>query len=131
MSAVEKNGSASVASTKDGPDFTADWGHLTWLVGEQEMPGSEQTFGVVTIYPGKRNALHSHPNCEELLFVMSGECDHLLGDEVIPLSPGSVIRIPRGVRHWAHCTSEEPLRAVISFSSPDRRTDNHEDGSVA
>lgn len=90
------------------------------------MPGTEQTLGVVTIYPGKRNALHAHPNCEELLYVLSGECDHKLGDEMFHLTPGSVICIPRGVPHWARCTSTEALVAVISFSSPDRQTDTLE-----
>lgn len=103
-----------------------NWGALAWMVGAKEMPGAEQTFGVVTINPGQRNPLHSHPNCEELLYVVSGECDHLLGDQLFHLRPGSVIRIPRGVRHWAKCTSPEAMIAVISFSSPERRAENHE-----
>lgn len=108
-----------------------DWGHLAWLVGTAQMPGAEQTLGAVTIYPGKRNPLHSHPNCEELLYVISGECDHKLGDELFHLTPGTVIRIPRGIPHWARCTSTEPLVAIVSFSSPDRRTDTLEEGEIA
>lgn len=131
VASTSNDASAYAASVARGPDIDADWGNLTWLVGEREMPGAEQTLGVVVIYPGKRNALHSHPNCEELLYVMEGECDHRLGDEMVHLSPGSVIRIPRGVKHWAFCTSKESLRAVISFSAPDRLTDNHEGGGVA
>jgi quercetin dioxygenase-like cupin family protein len=122
--------SAFVASANRGADFTEAWGYLTWLVGAREMPGAEQTFGVVTILPGQRNPLHSHPNCEELLFVIEGECEHRLGDETVHLRPGTVIRIPRGVPHCAHCTSAVPLRAVISFSAPDRRTTSHEGGEA-
>jgi len=107
------------------------WGRLSWLVGAAQMPGAEQTLGVVTIYPGKRNPLHSHPNCEELLYVVSGECEHKLGEEMFHLTPGTVMRIPRGVRHWAKCTTTEPLVAVVSFSSPDRRTDSYEGDEVA
>ncbi len=107
------------------------WGRLSWLVGAAQMPDAEQTLGVVTIYHGKRNPLHAHPNCEELLYVVSGECDHKLGDEMLHLTPGTVIRIPRGVRHWAKCTTTEPLVAVVSFSSPDRRTDSYEGDEVA
>jgi quercetin dioxygenase-like cupin family protein len=90
------------------------------------MPGVEQTFGVVTIYPRKRNPLHMHPNCEELLYVVSGECDHKLGDEIAHLTSGMVICIPRGILHWARCTSTEPLVVIVSFSSSDRRTDSLE-----
>lgn len=95
------------------------------------MPGAEQTFGVVTIQPGPRNPLHLHPNCEEFLYVISGECDHLLGEEMFHLAPGSVIRIPRGIKHWAKCTSAEPLVAVISFSAPDRQALSLEGDGIA
>jgi quercetin dioxygenase-like cupin family protein len=120
-----------VASTSRGPDIREAWGELTWLVGEREMPGAEQTFGLVRIHPGKRNPLHSHPNCEELLYVVSGSCEHLLGEETYNLKAGDVIRIPRGVKHWARCTSPEAMTAVISFSAPDRRTDSYENGGEA
>ncbi|GHO87092.1 cupin domain-containing protein [Dictyobacter formicarum] len=107
------------------------WGNLSWLVGASQMPGAEQTFGIVTIHPGKRNPLHLHPNCEELLYVISGECEHKLGDEIFSLAPGSVIRIPRGIPHWARCTSTEPLVAVISFSSADRQAESLEGDEIA
>lgn len=120
-----------VARREDVAKMEQLWGHLTWLVGANEMPGSEQTFGVVTIYPGERNPLHSHPNCEELLYVVSGECEHLLGEETYRLGAGSVIRIPRGIKHWARCISDEPLTAVIAFSSAYRVAENHEGDSAA
>src|SRR3954453_21594780 len=109
-----------VNSIADEPATQTEWGQLVWLIRGAAMPEAEQTFGVVTIAPGRRNPLHAHPNCEELLYVLSGECEHRLGDETCQLAPGNVIRIPRGVKHWARCTSAAPLVAVISFSSPDR-----------
>ena len=108
-----------------------DWGQISWMVGAEEMPGAEQTFGVVTIQPGRRNPLHLHPNCEELLYVMAGTCDHRLGDELYQLRRGDVIRIPRGVQHGAQCTSAEPLVAVISCSSADRQDETLEAGGPA
>ncbi len=102
------------------------WGELVWLVGENETPGAEQTLGVVTIEAGKRNPLHSHPNCEELLYVVSGQAEHKLGDEMFHIEAGDVIRIPRGVPHWAKASADAPLKAVISFSAADRRTESHE-----
>lgn len=122
---------AGVVGSMEDNIAISDWGKISWMVGEVEMPGAEQTMGVVTIAPGKRNPLHSHPNCEELLYVVSGECSHKLGDAMYTLKPGNVIRIPRGVKHWAKCTSDEPLVAVISFSAPDRRVESHETSGVA
>lgn len=108
-----------------------DWGRLDWLVTGAAMPGAELTFGLVTIKPGERNPLHSHPNCEEVLYVVSGRCEHRLGDEILALEAGSAIRIPRGVPHWARCVGDEPLQAIIAFSSGDRRADLHEEQGVA
>ena len=98
------------------------WGRLDWLVSGELDPGAELTFGVVTINPGEANPLHLHPNCEEVLYVLSGTCDHVLGDRTIKLGPGGVIRIPRNVPHHAKTTGDEPLIAVIAFSSADRET---------
>ena len=123
---------ASFVSSKSNRDeVVTEWGRLLWLIGRNETPGAEQTFGVVTIEPGQRNPLHMHPNCEEILYVVSGTCQHKLGDELVELTPGAAIRIPEGVKHWAKCTSDEPLVAVISFSSADRIAESLEQGGVA
>jgi quercetin dioxygenase-like cupin family protein len=118
----------AVRSAREVAPVSLDWGELVWLVGNEQMPGARQTFGVVTIHPGKRNPLHRHPNCEELLYVLEGEADHRLGDEMYHLRPGDVIRIPQGVPHWARATSDSPVVAIISFSSGDRQTENLDSG---
>lgn len=101
---------------------TLAWGELRWLSNAAIMPGAEQTLGICTILPGQSNPLHTHPNCEELLYVISGECRHRVGEESFSLTAGDVIRIPRDVAHCATCTSDVPLIAVISFSSSARKT---------
>lgn len=98
------------------------WGGIKWLCNEHRHPGTEQTLGVVFINPGEANPLHYHPNCEELLYVVSGECDHRLGDVVYPMKAGDLIRVPRGVVHNAVNTGWEPVRMLVSFSAPDRQT---------
>lgn len=116
-----------VRSVSETEPVTLSWGRLVWLVGEEQTPGAKQTLGVVTIEPGQRNPLHMHPNCEELLYVMEGEADHKLGQDMFHLKAGDVIRIPQGVPHWAQATGSTALVAVISFSAPDRRTENLEE----
>ena len=113
------------------PGSDMGWGELSWYFGARESPGAEMTFGVVRIDPGRRNALHSHPACEEILYVVSGRCEHKLGDELHLLEPGDAIRIPRKVRHWARCLGSEPLFALIFFSSGRRTAISHEDESVS
>lgn len=98
------------------------WGQIRWIWGSKIDGNAEQTLGHVVIQPGEKNASHAHPNCEELLYVLTGECDHWVGDEKYRLKPGMTISIPRGSEHYAQVTSSEPLRALIFYSSPDRET---------
>lgn len=118
----------ATSSVRDGARLDLDWGRIVWLVSDEQFPGAQQTFGVVTIEPGKQNPLHRHPNCEELLYVLEGEADHRLGDKMYHLRPGDVIRIPQGVPHWARATSDSPVVAIISFSSGNRQTENLDAG---
>ena len=98
------------------------WGGIKWLTNAAMQPGAEQTFGLVHIAPGQQNPPHYHPNCEEILHVLSGECEHTYDNERYHLNPGDTIRVPSGVKHHAINSGWEPLRAVISFSSGDRQT---------
>ncbi|MEQ2527200.1 cupin domain-containing protein [Bacillaceae bacterium CLA-AA-H227] len=101
-----------------------DWGKIQWLCGQEIDSDAEMTFGMVYIHAGQSNHRHYHPNCEELIFVLSGECDHTLGDETVHLTPGMMLRIPRNVPHNATVTSWEPCRMMIAYSAPDRKTVN-------
>jgi mannose-6-phosphate isomerase-like protein (cupin superfamily) len=98
------------------------WGTLQWVCNEKLMPGSEQTVGLATILPGKHNPVHFHPNCEEVLYVISGEGLHSYDGQTVPLKAGMTIRIPARVKHNMLNTGTETLRTMISFSSGDRKT---------
>jgi quercetin dioxygenase-like cupin family protein len=97
------------------------WGWIRWLMNSKLDPKSEMTFGVVQVNAGERNPLHQHPNCEELIYVLSGSCEHRLGDQTVTLKAGDVLRVPTGIPHAAKILGEEPMRAVIVYSSGDRQ----------
>ena len=99
-----------------------DWGTLQWVCSGKLMPGAEQTVGLATILPGKQNPVHYHPNCEEVLFVISGEGVQSYDDRTVALKTGMTIRIPPNVKHNLTNTGKEPLRTLVSFSSGDRQT---------
>ena len=99
-----------------------DCGSLVWLCNDRLSPGALQTLGLSTIEPGKQNPLHYHPNCEELLYVLSGEGRHRIGSEFVDVRPGTTVRIPTGVLHNLANTGTETLTCLISFSSGDRQT---------
>src|SRR5262249_15490164 len=113
---------ATIARAGEGPTLRFPWGAIQWLCNAEIDPAAQQTLGLVYILPGQKNPLHLHPNCEELLFVLSGTCQHSLDGAVYPLEAGSMIRIPAGAAHDARNTGWEPVRMLICYSSPDRQT---------
>ncbi len=121
-SACSKAESAAVVvqSFKEAEEVKYPWGWIRWLMSSKIDPKAEMTFGIVYVKPNQINPTHVHPNCEEVLHVLAGSCEHLVGDKWVTLKAGDTLRIPRGVRHVAR-TRGEPLRAVIAYSSGDRQ----------
>jgi quercetin dioxygenase-like cupin family protein len=113
---------STIIRSADVPLDSYDWGKLQWLVANRTVPGCEQTFGVSTIGAGRRNPLHYHPNCEEILYVVSGTCEHSFDGWAAPLGPGDTIVIPAGVKHNLVNTGTTDVVCIISFSSPNRET---------
>ncbi len=97
------------------------WGWIRWLMNDKLDPGAPMTFGLVQINAGEDNPLHIHPNCDELLYVLSGSCAHRIGDQTVTLKAGDLLRIPTGVPHAAKVLGDEPMKAVIVYSSGDRQ----------
>ncbi|MHC4444654.1 MAG: cupin domain-containing protein [Planctomycetota bacterium] len=97
------------------------WGWLQWLMNDKIDPQAAMTFGLVQINAGKENPMHIHPNCEEILYMVSGSCDHRIGDQTVKLQEGQIIRIPAGVPHRAKTSGAKPMKAVIVYSSGNRQ----------
>ena len=69
----------------------------------------------------QRNPLHKHPNCEELLYVLSGSFENVMGGKTVVMHAGDIVRIPANVPHQGINNTKEPMRAVISYSSGTRQ----------
>jgi quercetin dioxygenase-like cupin family protein len=112
----------AVTERDDLPTESFDWGTLQWLINDRLAPGAEQTLGICHILPGRRNPVHYHPNCEEVLTMLAGTGRHSYDGQHVDLRPGSTIRIPAGVRHNMENTGAEPIVCLIAFSSGTRET---------
>ncbi len=94
-----------------------DWGHLEWMVSGERGNSATMTVGRCHILPGRENPRHYHPNCDEVLHVLSGVIEHSLGDEVIRMTAGDTISIPTGTMHNARNAGDSEAVFVIAFSS--------------
>src|ERR1035441_9482621 len=112
--------SGKVTDTAQLPVEQNDWGTLQWVCNEKLMPGSEQTVGFATILPGKHNPVHYHPNCEEVLYVISGQGLQSYDGHTILLKAGMTVRIPAKVKHNMVNTGSLNLSRELSENSRDR-----------
>jgi mannose-6-phosphate isomerase-like protein (cupin superfamily) len=62
---------------------------------------------------------HTHTECEEVIYILSGKGDIKIGEEVFPMKVGDAIYLPIGVGHLIRNTGKEVMRMACSFSSPD------------
>jgi len=115
---------AAVQHFAAAPEVKYPWGWIRWLMSGKIDPEASQTLGIVQINPGQRNPLHMHPNCEELLYVISGSAENVIGNKKVTIGPGDLVRIPKGVPHQAITIGNKPFEAVISYSSNDRQVVN-------
>jgi quercetin dioxygenase-like cupin family protein len=96
------------------------WGWIRWLMNAEIDPQAEMTFGMVYIKPNQENPAHLHPKSTEILHVLEGSCEHLVGDQWVTLKKGDTVRIPKQVPHRARTTGE-PCRAVIVYNTGKRQ----------
>jgi quercetin dioxygenase-like cupin family protein len=98
-----------------------DWGSIQWLVTGERFAGANVTFGYVEIAPGRKNPKHYHPNSDEVLFLIEGELDHSIGDEVFHLTTGMAIFIPKNAVHDASNSGTKTARMVVAYDTGDRQ----------
>jgi quercetin dioxygenase-like cupin family protein len=92
---------------------------LQWLVAPGALNAEHCSTCVVRLAPGDRvRPAHSHPNGEEVIYIISGSGRVLVNGEVAAIKPGSVVLFPRGQVHMVHNTSGGEMKIVCFFAPP-------------
>lgn len=103
--------------------IVTDWTTAKVLCGP-DVTGS-QLMGAVSLFfePGKGHSRHIHQDADQIIFVVSGQGEHIIeqadGTTVNEkVGPGSLIYIPKGNYHSTFNTGWEPMRVLAVFSPP-------------
>lgn len=108
---------AVVSRPADYERIELPWGKIEWYVSGALQNSTTLTVGEATVFPSKANPVHFHPNCDEVLHVLSGRILHTMNDVTVEMTAGDTVSIPKGVRHNATNIGEEDARLAISFST--------------
>ena len=90
-------------------------GTHTWKVTAEEANGAFYLFED-SMTEGKMTPLHSHPDAEEMTYVLEGEILMRIGDREERIAAGGVTMVPRGVQHAFRVIS--PTARMLALQAP-------------
>jgi len=98
---------------------------LRWLVAPTGLRADNCSACVIRVAPGdKVRPAHSHPNGEEVIYIITGTGRVLVSGDVSPVRPGSVVLFPRGAVHMLHNTGPDEMK-VVCFFAPATNLENY------
>jgi mannose-6-phosphate isomerase-like protein (cupin superfamily) len=86
------------------------------LKATAEQTGGSVSVLEVTTVPGFGPPRHVHHDCEELFYVLSGEVDFLVDDDIVRATPGAFVLVPRGTVHAPKVVGPDPATMVVAFA---------------
>jgi quercetin dioxygenase-like cupin family protein/type 1 glutamine amidotransferase len=110
-------GKSVVVKKADNKVTEMPWGQLRWFTNAEMKNSRVMTTGMAIIKPGKSNPRHYHPNCDEILHVISGRISHTMNEVTVEMEAGDTVSIPQGVLHNATNIGDTDAVLGISFNS--------------
>lgn len=97
------------------------WGSLNWLASKALNNSADLTLGRVTIKRGHSSPRHSHPNCDEVLYLLKGKLKHIIGGQTFIMEPGDTTVAPANTVHITFNIGDEDADIILAYSSGDRQ----------
>jgi quercetin dioxygenase-like cupin family protein len=110
-------GKAVVVREGDTKVVPMPWGELRWLTSAEMGSSRTMTTGVAILKQGRSNPRHFHPNCDEILHVISGKIRYTMNEVTVEMNAGDTVSIPRGALHNAANIGDGDAVLVISFDT--------------
>jgi quercetin dioxygenase-like cupin family protein len=111
-------------TTEIAMDFhKVDWSKMEWQkvrpgIERKAFTGNGATLSLNHISPGHKPDPHSHPH-EQIVYIIDGEVDLVVGGESHRLGPGSLMPIPPHVEHYAKAViGTKPCLNLDVFTPP-------------
>lgn len=98
---------------------------LRWIVTHETTGAKQCSMCVIEIAPGETvRPAHSHPNGEEVIYILTGSGRVMIDGEVGAVKAGTAILFPQGKVHMTQNTGDVPMK-VACFFAPATDLDNY------
>lgn len=98
---------------------------LRWVVTQENTNAQHCTMCVIQVAPGETvRPAHSHPNGEEIIYIVQGSGRVMIDGVVEPVKQGCAVLFPRGAVHMLQNSGKEEMK-VACFFAPPTNLDNY------
>jgi len=98
---------------------------LRWVVTNENVGAKHCSMCVIEVQPGQTvRPAHSHPNGEEVIYIVQGSGRVMIEGEVEPVKAGCAVLFPQGKIHMLQNSGNE-LMKVACFFAPATGLDNY------
>jgi oxalate decarboxylase/phosphoglucose isomerase-like protein (cupin superfamily) len=92
---------------------------LRWIVTKETTQAQHCTMCVIHMQPGETaRPAHSHPNGEEVIYIVQGSGRIMIDGVVEPVNEGCTVLIPQGKIHMLQNSGDRELKAACFFAPP-------------
>jgi quercetin dioxygenase-like cupin family protein len=91
------------------------WEHVREGVARKAFSGEGATLSLNRLDPGHEPRPHDHPH-EQIVYILQGQIDFHIGDELVRLGPGGVLVIPPNALHWGIVRGSEQVLNLDVFT---------------
>jgi quercetin dioxygenase-like cupin family protein len=92
---------------------------LRWLVTKDNLDAVHCSMCMIQIAPGETvKPAHSHPNGEEVIYIVSGSGKVMVDGNVEEVKAGCAVLFPQGKVHMLSNTGAEEMKVVCFFAPP-------------
>ena len=93
--------------------------HLRWLVNAERLGAKHLSVCMIRVPPGaKVKPAHTHPNGEELIYIIHGSGRVMVDGSVEPVRQGMSVLFPQGSIHMLHNTGDKEMKVICFFAPP-------------
>lgn len=92
-----------------------EWTEVREGIVRKGLAGQMSTISVNKLQPGHEIRPHSHPH-EQIAYIMSGQVDFHVGDEVFRLGPEELVVVPPNVTHYAQVVGDKEVINLDVFA---------------
>ena len=94
---------------------------MRWIANAESLDPQHLSACEIRVAPGEKvRPAHSHPNGEELIYIIRGTGRVMIDGAVDQVREGTTVLFPQGSVHMLHNTGEEEMKVVCFFAPPSK-----------